>query len=52
MRFIDLFAGIKIVFEENGFECVFSNDFDRYCKITYDYNFSELLNPQKELTNC
>ncbi len=50
MRFIDLFAGIKIVFEENGFECVFSNDFDRYCKITYDYNFSELLNPQKEMS--
>jgi len=52
MKFIDLFAGIggiKIAFEENGFECVFSNDFDQYCKITYDYNFSELLNPQKEM---
>jgi len=52
MKFIDLFAGIggiKIAFEENGFKCVFSNDFDQYCKITYDYNFSELLNPQKEM---
>ncbi len=52
MKFIDLFAGIggiKIAFEENGFECVFSNDFDKYCKITYDYNFSELLNSQKEM---
>jgi len=50
--FIDLFAGIggiKIAFEQNGFECVFSNDFDKYCKITYDYNFSELLNPQKQM---
>ena len=52
MKFIDLFAGIggiKIAFEQNGFECVFSNDFDKYCKITYDYNFSELLNPQKQM---
>ena len=52
MKFIDLFAGIggiKIAFEENGFECVFSNDFDQYCKITYDYNFSELSNPEKEM---
>ncbi len=52
MKFIDLFAGIggiKIAFEENGFECVFSNDFDKYCKVTYDYNFSKLLNPQKEM---
>ncbi len=52
MKFIDLFAGIggiKIAFEENGFECVFSNDFNKYCKITYDYNFLELLNQQKEI---
>ena len=44
MKFIDLFAGIggiKIGFEKAGFECVFSNDFDKDCKITYDFNFSE-----------
>jgi len=52
MKFIDLFAGIggiKIAFEENGFECVFSNDFDKYCKITYDYNFSQSSKTEKEL---
>lgn len=44
MKFADLFAGIggiKIGFEQAGFDCVFSNDFDKYCKITFDYNFSE-----------
>jgi len=44
MKFIDLFAGIggiKIGFERAGFECIFSNDFDKNCKITYDLNFSE-----------
>jgi len=42
MKFIDLFAGIggiRIAFENAGFECVFSNDFDSKCKITYDLNF-------------
>ena len=42
MKFIDLFAGIggiRIAFEQNDFKCVFSNDFDKFCKITYDYNF-------------
>ncbi len=46
--FIDLFAGIggiKIAFEQAGFECVFSNDFDKNCKITYDYNFLKTNNP-------
>lgn len=41
---LDLFAGIggiRIGFENtNGFETVFSNDFDEYTKITYDKNFS------------
>ena len=41
MKFIDLFAGIggiKIAFENTGFDCVFSNDFDENTKITFDYN--------------
>lgn len=41
MKFIDLFAGIggiKIGFENAGFDCVFSNDFDKYAKITFDLN--------------
>ncbi|PIZ00436.1 DNA (cytosine-5-)-methyltransferase [bacterium (Candidatus Howlettbacteria) CG_4_10_14_0_8_um_filter_40_9] len=43
LRTIDLFAGIggvRIGFEKAGFETVFANDFDSYCKITYDLNFS------------
>lgn len=42
---IDLFAGIggiRIGFERAGFETVFANDFDPYCKPTYDLNFKEI----------
>ena len=41
---IDLFAGIGGIrkgFESVGFETVFANDFDPYCKYTYDENNSE-----------
>lgn len=44
MRTVDLFAGvggIRIAFEKNGFKTVYSNDFDRHAKITYDLNFSD-----------
>jgi DNA (cytosine-5)-methyltransferase 1 len=48
MKTIDLFAGIggvRIGFENAGFESVFSNDFEPKCKETYDLNFetSELV---------
>ena len=39
---LDLFAGIggiRMGFEQAGFETVFSNDFDPYCKPTYDLNY-------------
>jgi DNA (cytosine-5)-methyltransferase 1 len=39
---IDLFAGvggIRLGFENAGFETVFSNDFEANCKKTYDLNF-------------
>ncbi len=39
---LDLFAGIggiRMGFECAGFETVFSNDFDPYCKPTYDLNY-------------
>jgi DNA (cytosine-5)-methyltransferase 1 len=29
-----------LVLKKNGFETVFANDFDSYCKTTYDLNFS------------
>ena len=40
-RTIDMFAGIggiRIGFEKIGFETVFSNDFEKTCKNTYDLN--------------
>lgn len=43
-RFIDLFAGIggiRIPFEELGYECVFSSEWDRYAQDTYEANFGE-----------
>lgn len=52
MKFIDLFAGIggiKIGFENAGFQCVFSNDFDENAKITFDLNFSELFETEKQM---
>ena len=39
---LDLFAGIggiRMGFEKAGFETIFGNDFDPYCKLTYDLNF-------------
>lgn len=39
---LDLFAGIggiRIGFERAGFNTVFANDLDPFCKITYDLNF-------------
>ncbi|MFH1611573.1 MAG: DNA (cytosine-5-)-methyltransferase [Patescibacteria group bacterium] len=52
MKFIDLFAGIggiKIGFENAGFQCVFSNDFDENAKITFDLNFSEIFEIEKQM---
>jgi len=43
--FIDLFAGIggmRLAFEANGGECVFSSEWDKYCQKTYFENFGEL----------
>lgn len=41
---IDLFAGIggiRMGFENAGFETVFSNDFESKCKTTFDLNFED-----------
>jgi len=40
--FIDLFAGIggiRIAFERNGGECIFTSEFDEPCQIMYEANF-------------
>jgi DNA (cytosine-5)-methyltransferase 1 len=43
IKTIDLFAGIGGIrrgFEDTGlFKTVYANDFDKYCKLTYDKNF-------------
>ena len=52
MQFIDLFCGIggiKIAFENVGFQCVFSNDFDSNCKTTFDTNFAENFDIEKQI---
>ena len=44
LKSIDLFAGIggiRMGFENAGFETVFSNDFEELCKKTFDLNFKE-----------
>lgn len=52
MIFIDLFAGvggIKVAFENAGFECIFSNDFDENAKITFDLNFLNIVEKEKQM---
>jgi DNA (cytosine-5)-methyltransferase 1 len=50
-RFIDLFAGIggmRLAFESNGAECVFSSEWDKYAQKTYEANFGEV--PRGDIT--
>lgn len=50
LRFIDLFCGIggfRIAFERAGGECVFSCDWDKFSRLTYEANFHEL--PQEDI---
>jgi len=44
LSFIDLFCGIggvRLAFESNGCRCVFSCDWDKYARQTYEHNFKE-----------
>jgi len=44
LKTLDLFAGVggvRLAFDKAGFKTVFSNDFDKTCKSTYDLNFKE-----------
>ncbi len=44
-RFIDLFAGIggfRIAFQNQGGKCVFTSEWDRFAKQTYEHNFGEI----------
>lgn len=45
LKFIDLFCGIggmRLAFEASNCECVFSSDWDKYARHTYERNFKEL----------
>ena len=49
--FIDLFAGIggnRLSFESVGGKCVFTSEYDKWCALTYFYNFLEL--PHGDIT--
>ena len=44
IKFIDLFAGIggiRLGFERAGAKCVWSNEYDKYCAVTYKANFGD-----------
>lgn len=46
MKYGSLFAGIggfDLALNKLGHECVYANDFDKYCKIIYDKNFKHKL---------
>ncbi len=43
--FIDLFAGIggiRLGFEQNNMNCIFSSEWDKFARKTYQKNFGEL----------
>lgn len=45
IKFIDLFAGIggiRIALEKVGAKCVFSSEWDKYARQTYEANFNEI----------
>lgn len=53
MNFIDLFCGIggiRLAFEKNGFNCVFSSEIDKHAQKTYFENFNDL--PFGDITKC
>lgn len=50
-KFIDLFAGVgglRTGFDQNGGECVFSSEWDKYAQMTYFANFGEV--PHGDIT--
>ena len=49
--FIDLFAGIggiRLAYQNLGGKCVFTSEWDKYSKLTYQTNFGEL--PHGDIT--
>lgn len=51
MNFIDLFAGIggfRVALESCGLDCVYSSEWDKFARITYEHNFNDL--PDGDIT--
>ncbi len=51
MRFISLFAGVggfDLALERAGHECVYANEWDKYCKIIYDKHFCHRNKPSEQ----
>ena len=54
MRTADFFAGVggvRLGLEQAGFKNVFSNDFDKFCKITYDLNSRQVKQTLADIRN-
>ncbi|MEI7811797.1 MAG: DNA cytosine methyltransferase [Ignavibacteria bacterium] len=52
LKSLDLFAGIggiRMGFERAGFQTILGNDFDPFCKATYDLNFEDILLTVKDI---
>ena len=50
-KFIDLFAGIggmRLAFESTGAECIYSNEWNKFCQQTYSANFGDV--PEGDIT--
>lgn len=51
-KFIDLFAGIggiRLAYQKAGGKCVFSSEYNKFSKVTYEKNFGEV--PFGDITN-
>jgi DNA (cytosine-5)-methyltransferase 1 len=54
LRTADFFAGVggvRLGLEQAGFKNVFSNDFDKFCKITYDLNSRQVKQTLADIRN-
>jgi DNA (cytosine-5)-methyltransferase 1 len=51
IKIADLFAGIggtRLGFKQEGYECAYSNEIDKFCAVTYQVNFGD--NPLGDIT--
>ena len=51
MNFIDLFAGIggfRVALEGSGLDCIYSSEWDKFARLTYEHNFDHI--PDGDIT--